>query len=876
MKLRFGKGRREELGQEIRSHLQMAAADRVDRGERGDEATSAARKEFGNVPLVTQAVEAEWGWEGVRRLWLDARYGARSFAKHPGFTIVAVLTLALGIGGNATVFSWIRGVLLNPLPGAAASSQLVAIESVMPDGEYHTSSYPDLTDYRQKNRSFSEVIGFELVGVDMSVNNTAPVERVWGLIATENYFDVLGVNPALGRVFHEEQNQAQNSDPYIVLGNGFWKRRFGGRPDAVGKTVHINGHPFTVIGVAPAEFHGTIVGIDAEYFVPMMMQPEALPGESLTDRNPTFVHMMGRLKSGVTIEQAQAEMATLAGNLAREYPDASAGVGISVVPVWKAHYGVQDFLRGVLGFLMVVAMFVLLIACVNVANLLLARATTREEEMAIRAALGANRVSLIRQLLVESLLLAGAGGAAGVMLALWGVKLLSFFAPASHLPIALSAGVDGPVLGFTVALTVVTGVVFGLAPALRGSRTDLNASLKQGGRRVGGTSGARLRSTLVIAEVVLATVLLVTAGLLVRSVQNAEKQGPGFRTDHIALAAYDLKASGYSGSQASLFFERLADNLRGQPGIEAVTLERYVPLWFTGRSYTPVEIEGYTPQRNEDMGIDLNVVGTEYFQALQIPMIAGRDFAKEDSDDAPKVVIINQTMANRFWPGRDAIGHHVHAWGEWRTVVGVARDVKYHRMNEPPEAFLYLPVPQTRGLDVNLLVRSQLPTATVIGAVRTATKALDPKIQPLETDDLGGLLHVSLFANRTAAAVASLLGGLGLLLAALGIYGVLSYTVNQRLSEIGIRMAMGAQARDILGLVGGKGLRLVAIGGFAGGAISLLVVRAISGLLFGVSAFDPATFSGAAAMLILVTLAACGAPTRRAMKVDPMVALRHE
>lgn len=876
MKLRFWNHRVEELEEEIQSHLEMAAADRVERGEAAKEAASSARREFGNVPLVKQTVQAQWGWEGLRHIWLDARHGARAFAKNPGFTAVAVLTLALGIGGNATVFSWIRGVLLNPLPGVAASSELAAIESVMPDGEYHTSSYPDLTDYRAKNHSFSDIIGFEFIGVDWNVSNTAPVERVWGLIATENYFDVLGVNPTLGRVFHEEQNQARNSDPYIVLGNGFWKRRFGGRADAVGKTVRLNGHPFTVIGVAPPEFHGTIVGIDAEYFVPMMMQPQVLPGESLTDRNPTFIHMMGRLKSGVTIGQAQAEMATLAGDLAREYPDSSKSVGIFVAPVWKAHYGVQDFLRGVLGFLMVVAVFVLLIACVNVANLLLARATTREEEMAVRAALGANRRSLIRQLLIESLLLAGAGGLWGILLALWGVKLLSLFAPAAHLPVALAAQVDGPVLGFTLVLTLITGVMFGLAPALRGSRTDLNASLKQGGRRTGATSGGRLRSGLVVAEVALATVLLVAAGVLVRSVRNAEKQGPGFRTDHIALAAFDLRASGYSGDQASLFFERLADNLRGLPGIEAVSSERYVPLWFTGRSYTPVQIEGYTPQRNEDMGIDLNVVGTEYFRTLQIPMIAGRDFGKEDRDGAPRAVIVNQTMAKRFWPGRDAVGHRLNAWGEWWTVVGVARDVKYHRMNEPPEPFLYLPVPQTRGMDVNLLVRSQLPTAAILSAVRAAAKSLDPKVQPLETDDLGGLLHVSLFANRTAAGVASLLGGLGLLLAALGLYGVLSYAVNQRLSEIGIRMAMGAQARDILSLVGRKGLKLIVVGGCIGVMVSLGVVRAISGLLFGVGNFDPPTFAAAGALLILVGATACWVPTHRAMKVDPMMALRHE
>jgi putative ABC transport system permease protein len=814
----------------------------------------------------------------VNTLVQDLRHAMRMMANAPAFAAIAILTLALGIGGNATVFSWIRSILLNPIPSVQDSQQMVAVESIMPSGEYHTSSYPDYKDFRAQSHVFSDVIGFELSGVNMSLRNTEPAERVWGIIATENYFDVLGVRAAMGSTFHEQANQALNSDPYIVLSYGLWARRFGSDPNVVGKIVHLNGHPFTIIGVAPRAFFGTIVGIDAQYFVPMMMQPQVLPGESIEERNPTFVHIMGRLKPGVSIAQAQADLGTIAGNLAKEYPTTSENVGVFVAPVWKAHYGVQDFLRSVLGFLMVIASLVLLIACVNVANLLLARATVREREIAIRAAMGASRNRLIRQMLAESVVLAVGGGIGGILLALWGANLLSFFTPATkHLPIGLTLGVDKTVLAFTLVLSIATGIVFGLVPAWRGSRTNLNESLKSAGRVTEGRAGShRLRDALVIAEVVFATVLLVCAGLLLRSMRNAEAAGPGFKTDHVALAAFDLRTSGYSSEEATLYYDRLLEKIRTLPGVESASLERFVPLWFTGRSYSPVEAEAYTPAPGEDMNIDLNMVGADYLHTLQIPLISGRDFTEQDRPDSPKVVIVNQTLAKRFWPGQDATGHRLLVWGDWRTVVGVARDIKYHRMNEPPQSFLYVPSLQARGTDANIIVRSELPTAAVVNAVRAAAISLDAKVQPLEADDLGGLLHVSMFANRTAASLASVLGTLGLLLAALGIYGVLSYSVSQRFREIGIRVALGAQKGHVLRLVVGKGLQLAIFGAAAGAAAALLVTRAMGGLLVGVSASDPLTFVAVALGVMFVAALAAYLPARRAMRVDPMVALRYE
>jgi predicted permease len=809
----------------------------------------------------------------------DLNFAIRTLRKNPGFTAVAVLTLALGIGGNATVFSWIRAVLLNPLPGVAHSEQMAAVETIMPSGEYHTSSYPDYKDFRDQNHVFSDLIGFELSGVDMSLRNDAPPERVWGIIATENYFDVLGVHAAIGRTFHAEPNQPLNSDPYIVLGQALWKRLFGSDPKVVGRAVHINGHPFTVIGVAPPHFFGTIVGIEAQYFVPMMMQPEVLPFENIEERAPTFVHIIGRLRPGVTIAQAQAEFTAVAAHLAQEYPNPNVGngVGVYVAPVWKAHYGVQDFLRSVLGFLMIVSVLVLLIACVNVANLLLARASSREKEMAVRAALGAGRGRLIRQLLVESLLLAAAGGAGGILLALWGANLLSLFMPPAHLPIGLGAEVDGTVLIFTLILSIVTGLVFGLAPAWQTSRADLNESLKSATRATGVSArGHRVRDVLVVSEMILATVLLVAAGLLLRSLRKAEQAGAGYNTNQVTLAAFDLRASGYSDDRAVDYYDRLLARIRSYPGVESASLERFVPLWFTGRSYSTTRVEGYTAKPNEDMGIDLNIVGPDYFRTVQIPLVSGRDFSEQDRAGALKVVIVNQSMANRFWPGQDATGHRVHIWSDWRTVVGVVRDIKYHRMNERPESFIYLPELQADGTDANILVRSQLPPATVIADVRAAARSLDSKVQPLETDTLDELLKQSMFANRTAASLASVLGILGTLLAALGIYGVLSYSVSQRIREIGIRVALGAQRSHVLRLVVGHGLRLAFLGAALGVIAALAITRGMSSLLFGVGASDPLTL--AIVLLVVTAVAALAAyiPARRAMRVDPMVALRYE
>jgi macrolide transport system ATP-binding/permease protein len=807
----------------------------------------------------------------------DLRYGARMLAKSPGFTIVALLSLALGIGGNATVFSWVQAVLLHPLAGVQDSDRLLAVESIMANGSYHTSSFPDYRDYRDHNTVFSGLIGFELIEQNLKLHATDQPQRVVGEIATENYFDVLGVNASRGRTFHASDDHGPVSDPYIVLSDGMWKRQFGGDPNVVGKSVEINQHPFTVIGVTPRGFSGTIVGIMADYWVPMMMQPQALPGEDLNSRNPTFVHIAGRLKPGVTPDAARAELKTVARRLEQEYPITTRNIGIDVAPIWKAHYGLQSILLPVLVFLSGVVLLVLLIACANVANLLLARATVREKEIAIRAAMGASRSRLVRQMLAESLLLALGGGVLGALMAAWTSGGLTLFFPPTHLPVGVATSMDWRVLSFIVMLSIATGVLFGIVPALRGSRTQVNDSLKEGGRTSAGGSGQpRLRNLLVLSETVLAVVLLVGAGLMVRTLQVAQSTSPGFNTDRVLLGAMDLRANGYSRTQSGAFYSQLLDKLKTVPGVRSATLELWAPLWFTGRGYTLPDIEGYTPKPDEDRAIDYNVVGPNYFSATEIPLLAGREFTQADGDPAPRVCIVNRTMAQHYWPGESAIGHRLNSWDTWWTVAGVVQDIHYHSMNEQPESFAYFPFLQMPQTDANILVRTEGKPEALLGAFRSQVHDLNPNVPILESDNLANLLSISLFAYRTAATLGALLGGIGLVLASIGIFGVLSYSVNQRTQEIGVRMALGARPADILRLVVGQGMRLV-LGGMAVGIIAAIIAgQLISNLLYGVKATDPITFAGTAVILSTVAMLACALPARRAMLVDPMVALRYQ
>jgi len=810
----------------------------------------------------------------------DLRYSLRALLKRPGLTLVVALTLALSIGANTAIFTWINSVLLQPLPGIERPEELVEVWGATRNNSALSSSYLDYLDFRDRNEVFSGLIAHQVM--PLNFGRGAKPERVWGAVVSGNYFDALGVKAAIGRAFLPEEDRTPNTHPVVVIGHGLWQRRFGGDPNVVGQAVTLNEHDFTVIGVAPKEFGSTYSGVALDVWTPVMMKDYvARPHFSLTDRGSRWLMVMGRLKPGKTVDQAQANVATIASQLAQGYPQTNERLGVEVYSLMRSPYGMKRTLRPALAMLMAVVAMVLLIACANIANLLLARATSRRKEIAIRMALGANRRQLVRQLLTESLALALLGGVSGLLLAYWTARSLSAFLPPFGLAVSFDTSPDVRVLGFTLAVTVITGLLFGLVPALQASKPNLVATLKDDMAAVGrGRRGFALRKLLVIAQVALSVLALVGAGLFVRSLWKAQRADPGFNPDGVVLASFDPFLNGYDETRGREFYRRLVERVEALPGMQSVSLARRLPLTLSGIAFANVTIEGYTPSRDEDMRINYETVGPKYFRTMGIRLARGRDFTERDNERAPGVVVINETMARRFWPGHDpveaALGKRLKLGKDWLEVVGVAKEVKQRRLNEPPQTFLYLPLLQDYRSNMILVARTALEMGAAIQAVERVVSTLDQNMPIFDVKTLNEHIGVSLFLPRMAATLLSLFGLLALLLAAIGLYGVMSYSVIQRTREIGIRISLGATRRDVLRYIIGQGLTLSVIGIVIGLAAALAVTRLIAHLLYGVSANDPATFTLIALLLVGVALAACYLPARRATRVDPMIALRNE
>jgi predicted permease len=665
-----------------------------------------------------------------------------------------------------------------------------------------------------------------------------------------------------------------------VLGYRTWKNRFAGDPAIIGKTIKVNMLDFTVIGVTSPEFHGTIGGLSFDVYVPVMMQRAlSRSGNWLTNRENRPFHILGRLKPGVSMDQAQAEIDRINGQLQKDYAGSNQGLGARLLPVWKAPYGAQTRLTTMLFILMAVAGVVLLIVCANVANLLLARAITRQKEISVRLAMGASRARIVRQLLIESLTLALLGGAAGVLIAAWMVNGMAFFIPATDLPIALTAAINGPVLGFMVLLALLAGVLFGLVPALQATRPGLIEALKEGSRSNTGAAGThRIRGLLVISEVALALVALIGAGLLVQSFRNARRIDPGFNRDGVLLAGLQLSNSGYQREQGLDFLRRLKERLQNAPGVQELCFGEMIPLGLDPGPWEDVVVAGYQPHSGENMKIYRNLVSPGYFALMRIPLLAGRDFREQDEQrNAPPSVIVNETFARHFLPGQDPLGHRMRAWGlEW-TIVGMVKDIKYHSINESPQPYFYLPLGRVFFPDTGVVIhlRTAAAPSDLTSLVRAEVRALDPNVT-LVTIPLKEFTGAAFFVYRTASILLGIMGSLAVVLSALGLYGVLAYSVSQRTREIGVRMAMGARPRDVFRLVVGQGMRLVILGLVVGALAAFVVTRWLSGLLVGVRPADPVTFAAGAVLLSLVGLLAGYWPARRATRVDPMVALRYE
>jgi predicted permease len=809
-------------------------------------------------------------------LWQDVRYAGRVLLNSPGFSAIAILTLALGIGANSTIFSWINSTLLNPIPGAVNTGNILAFTSGGNSRVPVPFSYPDFVDLRNRTTSFSALAGASIYPLNLT--GKAKPERTWGTLASANYFDFLGVHPILGRGFVRSEDEKPGGAAVVVISYRLWKLRYAGEPSVIGRTIQINDHPYTIIGVAPPVFQGTQTSLRSELWIPLVMVQQIVSSrDRLHERSDTWVNVLGRLKPGVTAGQAQAEMNIRMKELVDQYPRDHQGENVvTVYPLWRAPFGANGYLYILLPMLMAIAGAVLLLACANVANLLLVRSVARRREIAIRLSIGASRWRVIRQLLIESLILALAGGGIATLLTFWTAGTFSEFIPPTNLPISLDVHVDGMVLLATMSISILTGAVFGVLPALRAS--DLAPALvlkEEGNAASGGVRKARLAGVLVVAQIALSLFLLVCAGLFIRSFRAAQKMNPGFNPDHVFLASYSLFPAGYDSETGTEFHRQLLAKLQALPGVESVSLADWVPLGYTSDA-TTVNPEGYVPQPHESMDISDADVGPNYLHTLQIPLLAGRDFTDQDNKSSQRVVIVNEAFVHRYWPNQDGVGKRVHVDGEWATIVGVTRNGSYYSLRDASLPFIYEAMLQDYSTMAIVHLRVAGNPLSYAAAVEKAIHELNANMPVYDEATLQSRVQVASTGQRIAGTFVGAFGLLALVLAAVGIYGVIAYTTRQRTREIGIRMALGAQSADVFRLVLSNGLRLILTGLAIGLALSLALTRFLRTILFGVGATDAITFAAVALLLSAVALLACYIPARRAMRVDPMIALRYQ
>jgi len=816
----------------------------------------------------------------VTTLWQDIRYGVRMLRKNPGFTAVAVLTLALGIGANTAIFSVSDRLLVRPLPVRDPHRLALLAQEFRGGRLEYEFNYPLFRDYQRDNSVFRHLCATADVPVGLGVG--AATERQQALLVSGNYFRMLGVDAALGRAFGEHEGVEIDDAPVIVLSHGLWSRRFGADPQILGRTVTVNGKPFTIVGVAPREFIGTTRGRVPDLYVPLTMYGQLIqdwPGgeHPLQTRYLTWHQILGRLKDGVTHAQAQAALQTLAQQIHAVTP-VNTVTSVVVLP------GAQGFAEGVrearlpLQLLSATAGLVLLIVCANLANLQLVRATARARDFAVRAALGASRGRLVRELLTESFLLSSVGGALGVLIALWLTGILERFRPTGS-SIELAGGLDARVLWFAVAASVLTGVIFGLAPAWRASRPQLVPELK-GGSHVANSRGRRwnLRDALVVSQVGLSLLVLVGAGLCVRSLTKLQRIDPGFEPSRVMLMSLDLGLNSYSETQARAFYDQLLERVRTLPGVEAAGLVWDTPLSGGTPGMSIDRVEGYEKGADERLAAGCNSVSPGYFRTLQVPILRGREFDTTDTPTSPRTVIVDDTLAQRYWPGQDPLGRHIYLPGPGGAtpveVVGVVGRMRSRRLADAPRQTMFFPVSQQSAGNLTLALRTGFEPSAAVPLLRDLVRSLDPRVPLFHVRTLEQQRAGSLALQRMAAALLSGFGALALLLATIGIYGVLAYSVGRRTREVGIRVALGAQVTDVLALVLWQGARLVAAGIILGLAGALAVTRLLRSFLFEVTPLDPLTFAGVIVLLSVVSLVACWLPARRAARTDPMVALR--
>jgi predicted permease len=815
----------------------------------------------------------------------DLRFGFRMLLRNPGFSILAVLCLTVGIGANAAVFSWIEGVLFRPFPAVAHQDRMVAISGTQPPGDKGSVgfgstdvSWPDFLDFRRSCTLMDWFIVDRITGSTISIGERA--ERVAGSVVSSNYFDALEIHPILGRGFESDEDWGRNGHPVTVISYWLWKERLHSDPDIIGKKQLLNGVPHTIVGVAPPGFYGTFVGYPMQFWVPVSMQEKFTGGSyQLEDRGETWIEGFARLKPGVSIEQAQSELSTVAKRLENEYAETNRGRGVKIFPLWKTPFNQAGSLAPTLEISLVAVFFVLLIACANVSSLLLVRSLARQHEMTVRLAIGCRRGRLLRQLLTEGLILSVLSSASGLVVAYFCRNLLVIFFPLSSvIATNLSGQMDWRVLAFSAGVCLVSTLIFALVPALQTTNLDIAGALKaESGTSSGSRAKSRLRSTMVLVQVSLSFILLVGGALLMQSLQRLRTADPGFSADRVVATGFDLVGAGYDPQRSKLFRQELLERAQAMPGVESAVWEKSRPFSYVGYLSAPIVVDGYEPRSDEQPRVEYNPVGPGYFATMGIPILSGREFTRSDNETTYPAVIVNQLMVQKYWHGVDPVGKRVQLGDQSMLVVGVAKDSKYSSFVEFPQPFLYVCAGQVPLVNADLVIRTNQSSGTVSSELLREVRSLDSGL------GMGEVVPMREHMNRTAlasqqivVALLTIFAAMALSLAAVGLYGVMSYSVSQSKREIGLRMALGAGASHLFRVVMSHGLAL-SFGGIVLGSISAFALTrfiAIGSLLYEVNPLDPGAFVLASLVMILISVAACLLPAWKASRTNPVQALR--